>query len=64
MLKNGQPAPFAEIEVEYVNEGDAVKPPPSFSLHISFPVSHFQHMALPSSVTAKRCPLRTHMDGT
>lgn len=25
--KNGEPAPFAEIEVEYVNEGDAVKPP-------------------------------------
>lgn len=27
VLKNGQPAPFAEIEVEYVNEGGAVKPP-------------------------------------
>ncbi len=25
--KNGEPVPFAEIEVEYVNEGDAVKPP-------------------------------------
>ena len=25
--RNGEPVPFAEVEVEYVNEGGVVKPP-------------------------------------
>src|SRR5688572_6727351 len=46
------------------NTGEPLNPPPRRCFQTSAPVSLFQHIAMPSSVTAYRCPSRHSIDGT
>ena len=49
---------------EGAKTGDELKVPPSRPFHCSSPVSDFQHMATPASVTAYRWPSLTSIEGT